>query len=151
MFELLREVELHRDATRRALGELGERQLEARVAVAKEDVLRIEGEVAWIAEDEVEPLLGDEPRGECEDRRLPPAQPHRTLEREAVALLAAQVFRRIPTRDDRVARGIPDLLIDSVDDADETVAQRDEHAVQPEAALLRTQLVRMCRAHRHDE
>src|SRR6478672_13068309 len=106
MLELLREVEFHRDATRRALGELGERQLVACVAVPEEDVLRVEGEVARIAEDEIESLLRDEPRGEREDRRLPPAQPRRALKSETVALLAGEVLRRVATRDDRVARGI---------------------------------------------
>src|SRR5258705_8011538 len=129
MLELLREVELHRDAARRALGELGEHQLVARVAVPEEDVLRIEREVTRIAEDEVESLLGDEPRREREDRRLPAAESRRTLQRETVALLTGQVLRRIATRDDRVARGIPDLLVDPVDDADESVAQCDEHPV----------------------
>ena len=62
VLELLGEVELHRDAARRALGELGEHQLVARLAVPEEDVLRVEGEVARIAEDEVEPLLRDESR-----------------------------------------------------------------------------------------
>src|SRR5439155_26501662 len=96
-------------------------------------------------------FLRDEARGEREDRRLPAAESHRALKRETAALLAGQVLRRVAARDDRIARRIPDLLIDSVDDADESIAQRDEHAVESEAALLRTQLVRVGRTHRDDE
>ncbi len=91
--------------------------------MAEEDVLRVEGEVARISEDEIEPLLRDETRGEGEDRRLPAAQTRGPLERDATALLPLEVLGGEATRDEGVARRIPDLLVDPVDDADEAVAQ----------------------------
>ena len=94
VLELVGEVQLHGDAARRTLGELGEHRLVARLAVAEEDVLRVEGEVARIAEDQVEPLLRDEPRGEREDGRLPAAEPRRALQRQPAALLPDEVVER---------------------------------------------------------
>ena len=151
MLELVREVELHRDAARRTLGELHERGFVVVVAVAEEDVLGVEREIARVAEDEVEAFLRHEARGERKDRGLPAAEPRCALEGDAAALLPRESVGRIATRNEGVGCRIPDILIDSVDDADEAVAHGDEHAVEPEAALLGAKFVGVRGAHRNDE
>ena len=48
----------------------------------------------------------------------------------------------------RIGRRIPQHLVDAVRDADEAIAERDEDAVETEAAGRRAKLVRVRRAHR---
>src|SRR5260221_3215151 len=92
MFELFREIQAHGDAARRPLGELGESRLVMPVAVAEKYILRIEGEISGIAEDEVEAFLADEARGERENGRLPATEPWVGLQGAATPLLAADGF-----------------------------------------------------------
>ena len=88
MLEVIREIQLHRDPARRTLGKVGEHRLVMGFAVAEEHVLGVEGEVARVAEDEIQSLLRDEPRREGKDGRLPATEAGDALKRDAAALLS---------------------------------------------------------------
>src|SRR5258708_3898795 len=143
MLELFREIQAHGNATRRPLGELRECRLVMPVAVPEKHILRIEGEISGVAEDEVEAFLADEARGEREDGRLPATEPCVALQGDATALLADERIHGVTPWDVGIVRGIPDFLIDAVDDAYEAVAHRHEHAVETEPAFFRSELVRV--------
>ena len=81
MLELLGEAQLDRDSARRARRNRRQRRLVARLTRAEEEELRVEREIAWIAEDQIESFLGDETRRHREDRNARyPSQPNFLLE-----------------------------------------------------------------------
>ena len=138
MLERVVESRLDDDAVRRAVGDRLERFLIARLARAEKRELRVEREVGRIAEDEIEPLLRDEARAHRDDRHLVGRpKSHLALQRLAALDLAGERVDGIVAREKRIRRRIPQLLIDSVGDADEPIAQRHEHAVEAESAGLR--------------
>src|ERR1051326_3821494 len=68
VLEVLREAQLHRDATGRARRNGGECGLVARLAGTEEEKLSVEREVAGVSENEIETFLGNESRRHREDR-----------------------------------------------------------------------------------
>ena len=81
MLELLGEAQLDRDSARRARRNRRQRRLVARLTRAEKEELRVEREIAWIAEDQIESFLGDETRRHREDRNAGyPPQPNFLLE-----------------------------------------------------------------------
>src|SRR5512143_3216407 len=122
VFELLGEAKLNGDSIWGARGDRRERLLVARLAGAKKEELRVEGEVSGVAEHEVEALLRDESRAHRDDRHLVGGpQPGLELKRFAALELASEIRRVVGRGDDRIARRIPHALVDAGGDADESI------------------------------
>src|SRR5262249_20674922 len=131
-----------RELGRVAPDQVGDAVLEATLAAAEEDVLRVEGRALPARLDEEAPaLLLGHARHLAEERH---AGAHRqadlALERRLARSLARAIFGVVADRDERIARRIPGLEVDAVQDSDEAVAPRREESVEAGAVLGRRDL-----------
>src|SRR5215510_14650492 len=135
MLERVVESRLDDDTMRRTIRDRTQRFLELRLTADKERELRVEREVPWIAEDEIHALLRNETCAHGDDRHLVGrTKPELTLQRLATFDFAHHRVARVVRVKNRIGGWIPDLLIDAVRDADEPIAQRDEHPVEAKPA-----------------
>src|SRR5690606_39424539 len=78
-------------------------------------------------------------------------QPQLGAELELDAPLAGPIAARIARADERVGLRAPQRVVDAVQDADEVVAARTKHGIEPHAELRRADLLGIAGAHRrHD-
>ena len=123
--------------------------LVGRVAAAEEDELRVVREQPLAAKDQVQPLLLDQPTGHPEERHVGPlGEAIGQLEARLAAALALEVVGRIRHQDLRVREGVPDSLVDPVQDPDQPITQGDKHVVQTEATARGPQISGLLWAHR---
>jgi hypothetical protein len=152
VLEPVGKVELDTDPVGGRLGQLDQRLLVALFAASEKHELCVVRQERVRAEDEIEPLLRDQPPRHSEQRHLPALrQPERALERGLAAALTVELLGRVLSGDLRVAGRVPLPLVDAVEHADEPVAELEKDVVEPEASAGRPELAGLSGAHRGDE
>jgi len=101
-------------------------------------------------DEEIESLLCHEPSRHAEHRHARVRrQPKPRLHCCLALPLAVEIARREARSDLRVVRGIPNVVVDAVRDAEQPVAQRAERVTKSEPAFRRLEFARVRRAHGH--
>ncbi len=149
MRERIVETELHGDPVRVAGREAREPPFQIGVARAQHDELRGQPDQALRdVRDEVDALLRHQPANHAEQRRRGQRrETDRSAQRLAVRRLRVEAPRIVALRDQRIARGIPLVDVDAVQDAAQHVAPAAQQPVQAAAERFALDLARVARAH----
>src|SRR5205823_14726264 len=130
------EPRLDRDAAGKPCRELLQRLDVATLALSQEDVLGIGGADGPPVDEEIQSLLRHQPCGHAEHRNTRVRrEPKSCLERCLALLLTLEILRGEAGSDLGVTRGIPDLVVDAIGDAEQPVPQRAERIAESEAAV----------------
>src|SRR6185503_19589458 len=141
MREALVEANLHRHSRRMRRGETRQRALVSGLTGPKKQKRGVHGgQLLRPADDEVQSLLRDKTRHHSNDRTTERVVSHRQSEageQRALALtLAAEIARIEMGRQKRIGRRIPEIRVNSVQDAQVAPAESAKNAVHTGSRLL---------------